>query len=172
MTPRGTIETYIGAATDTVGLGLPDCWVRSHFGSLSAVTATSSHAGNGLTDIQEYQYGLDPNVWSSASNDIPDGWAIKYGFDPTLASVASLINSNGYTTLQNYTADLNPTNAASQLAFVGMSASNNAVRIGWIGGVNATQYLLSAPTLTATQWDVVFTNTPPTSITNYLVLPA
>ena len=172
LTPRGTIETYTGAATDTVGLGLPDCWVRSHFGSLSAVTATSSHSGNGLTDIQEYQYGLDPNVWSSANDGIPDGWAIRYGFDPTLASVASMINSNGNTTLQNYTADLNPTNAASQLAFIGMSASNNAVQIGWIGGVNATQYLLSSPTLTSTQWNVVFTNMPPTGITNYLVQPA
>ena len=172
LTQRGTIETYTGAATDTVGLGLPDIWVRAHFGTLSAVTGTSSHSGNGLTDIQEYQCGLDPNVWSSANNGIPDGWAIKYGFDPTLASVASLVNANGNTTLQNYTADLNPTNAASQLAFVGMSASNYAVRIDWIGGVNATQYLLSAPTLTATQWNVVFTNTPPTGITNHLVLPA
>ena len=81
-----------------------------------------------------------------------------------------MINSNGNTTLQNYTADLNPTNAASQLAFVGMSASNYAVRIDWIGGVNATQYLLSAPTLNASQWNVLFTNTPPTSVTNYLVL--
>ena len=171
LTPRGTIETYTGAATDTVGLSLPDVWVRAHFGTLSAVTATSSHSGNGLTDIQEFQYGLDPNVWSSANDGIPDGWAIQYGFDPTLASVASLMNSNGYTTLQNYTADLNPTNAASRLAFIGMVASNNAVKLGWVGGVNATQYLLSAATLTAPQWNVVFTNPPPTSITNYLVLP-
>jgi formylglycine-generating enzyme required for sulfatase activity len=172
LTPRGTIETYTGAATDTVGLGLPDIWVRAHFGTLSAVTATSSHSGNGLTDIQEFQCGLDPNVWSSANDGIPDGWAIQYGFDPTLASVASMINSNGNTTLQNYTADLNPTNAASQFAFIGMTVSNNAVQFGWIGGVNATQYLLSASTLTATQWNVIFTNVPPTSITNYLVQPA
>ena len=170
LTPRGTIETYTGAATDTVGLGLPDIWVRAHFGTLYAVTGTSSHSGNGLTDIQEYQYGLDPNVWSSANNGIPDGWAIKYGFDPTLASVASLINSNGNTTLQNYTADLNPTNAASRLAFTGLNFSNTNLQFTWIGGVNATQYLLSAPTLNASQWNVLFTNTPPTSVTNYLVL--
>jgi len=171
LTPRGTIETYTGAATDTVGLGLPDIWVRAHFGTLSAVTGTSSHSGNGLTDIQEYQYGLDPNVWSSANNGIPDGWAIKYGFDPTLASVASLVNANGNTTLQNYTADLNPTNASSRLAFTGLNFSNTNLQFTWIGGVNATQYLLSSPTLTASQWNVVFTNTPPTSITNYQVQP-
>ena len=90
LTPRGTVETYTGAATDTVGLGLPDIWVRAHFGTLSAVTATSIHSGNGLTDIQEYQYGLDPNGLVFRQHGIPDGWAIKYGFDPTLASVASI----------------------------------------------------------------------------------
>ena len=49
---------------------------------LSAVTATSSHSGNGLTDIQEYQYGLDPTVWSSTTNGIPDGWAIELRLRP------------------------------------------------------------------------------------------
>ena len=168
---------YSGMTNDALpGIGsLRSCyawtWGDALFVTLSAVTTTSSHSGNGLTDIQEYQYGLDPNVWSSANNGIPDGWAIKYGFDPTLASVASLINSNGNTTLQNYTADLNPTNAASRLAFTGLNFSNTNLQFTWIGGVNATQYLLASPTLTASQWNVVFTNAPPTSITNYLVLP-
>ena len=171
LTPRGMIETYTGAATDTIGLGLPDIWVRTHFGTLSAVTTTSSHAGNGLTDIQEYQYGLDPNVWSSANDGIPDGWAITYGFDPTLASVANLINFNGNTTLQNYTADLNPTNAASRLAFIGINtAVGNNLRLTWIGGINATQFLVCSPTLTATQWTTVFTSLPPTSVTNSVTL--
>ena len=74
LTPRGTVETYTGAATDTIGLGLPDAWVRAHFGSLSAVTATSDHDGDGLSDLLEYQYGTDPtqwtdtNTWSSSSS--------------------------------------------------------------------------------------------------------
>ena len=170
LTPRGTIETYTGAATDTVGLGLPDIWVRAHFGSLSAVTATSSHSGNGLTDIQEYQYGLDPNVWSSANDGIPDRWAIQYGFDPTLASVASMINSNGNTTLQNYTADLNPTNAASQLAFINIATIGNDVHLTWIGGSSAWQYVECSQTLLSNQWSAIFTNSPPTGISNSVVL--
>ena len=96
LTPRGTVEIYSGAAADTMGLGLPDIWVRAIFGSLFAVTATSSHSGNGLTDVQEYEYGLNPLVWSSANDGIPDGWAISYGFDPTQASAASLINPSSY----------------------------------------------------------------------------
>jgi formylglycine-generating enzyme required for sulfatase activity len=172
LTPRGTLEIYTGAATDTVGLGLPDVWARAHFGSLSAETATGSHSGNGLTDLQEYLYGLDPNVWSSANDGIPDGWALRYGFDPTAAGTASLVAANGSTVLQCYQADLNPTNAASQLAFTGMSVSNNLVQLGWVGGINATQYLLASPSLTSPQWVVVFTNTPPTSIANFLLQPA
>ena len=167
LSPRGTIETYTGAATDTVGLGLPDLWVRAHFGSLSPVTLSSSHSGNGLTDIQEYNYGLDPTVWSSAPDGIPDGWAISYGFDPTLANVAALTNLNGYTTLDCYTADINPSNAASRLAIVGVQCSNDIVRLTWTGGQQAWQYLECATNLAAAgSWRGIFTNTPPTANTN------
>ncbi len=169
LTPRGTVETYTGAATDTIGFGLPDLWVRSHFGTLSAVTVSSSHSANGLTDIQEYRYGLDPTVWSSTTNGIPDGWAITYGFDPTLSSVATLTNLNGYTTLQSYVADLNPTNAASRLALISLSVVGTDVHITWIGGNDAWQYLECSPTISATQWTMIFTNVPPTRITNTVI---
>jgi hypothetical protein len=169
LTPRGTVETYTGAATDTVGLGLPDLWVRAMFGSLSAVTATSSHSGNGLTDIQEYEYGLNPLAWSSADDGIPDGWAITYGFDPTLASVAGLTSVNGFTTLQSYEADLDPTNAASQLAFVNITTIGSDVHLTWVGGSDAWQFVECSPTLPATQWTAIYTNPPPTGITNSVV---
>ena len=169
LTPRGTIEIYAGAATDTVGLGLPDIWVRSHFGSLSAVTTNSSHSGNGLTDLQEFQYGLNPLVWSSATNGIPDGWAIKYGFDPTLAGTAFLTASNGDTLLQCYQADLNPTNAASLLAITRFSVISQDVHLTWIGGSNAWQYLECSTALASNQWITIFTNAPPTAITNSVI---
>ncbi len=169
LTPRGTIETYTGAATDTVGLGLPDIWIRSHFGNLSAVTTTSDHDGDGLSDLLEYQLGIDPTAWSSANNGIPDGWAIAYGFDPTLAAVAKLINTNGNTTLQNYLADLNPTNAASRLAITKLQVTGGNVNLTWIGGNNAWQYLECSPSLTTNQWTTISTNIPPTSITNNFI---
>jgi formylglycine-generating enzyme required for sulfatase activity len=169
LTPRGTIETYTGAATDTVGLGLPDLWVRSHFGSLSAVTATSSHSGNGLTDIEAYRYGLDPTVRSSTTNGIPDGWAIAYGFDPTQVGFESLVSPNGNTVVQCYQADLNPTNGASRLAILSVSVTGEDVHLAWTGGANAWQYIECASSLGADQWWAVFTNPPPTAITNALI---
>ena len=171
LSPRGTLETYTGAATDTVGLGLPDVWVRAHFASLSAVSATSSHSGNGLTDLQEYQYGLDPASWSSATNGIPDGWALAYGFDPTLAATAGLLNANGNTALQNYTADLNPTNAGSRLAISRFYISGQDVHLSWIGGVNAWQTLECSTNLDGSPWTALLTNRPPTSVTNSVVHP-
>ena len=170
LTPRGTIETYTGASTDTVGLGLPDIWTRAHFGSLSAVTTNSDTDGDGLKDTLEYQYGTDPTQWASASNGIPDGWAVGYGFDPTLASEAAITNANGFTTLQSYVADLNPTNPASRLEFIGVAASSGVVNVSWTGGTGAWQCLEYAPTLVSNQWAAIFTNAPPTTvITNVLI---
>ena len=169
LTPRGTIETYTGAATDSIGLGLPDAWVRSQFGSLSAVTSNSDHDGDGVSDIMEYQYGIGPNHWSSASNGIPDGWAIAYGFDPTSAGIASLTNLNGFTTIESYVADLNPTNAASRLAMLSLNPGTNGVVLKWIGGSKAYQYIESYPDLRSNQWNVIYTNIPPTSITNVYI---
>ena len=171
LTPRGTVEIYSGAVIDSVGLGLPDLWVRAHFGSLSAVTSSSDHDNDGLSDILEYRYGTDPTQWSSAANGIPDGWALAHGFDPTLASVATLTNLNGYTTLQCYQAGLDPANPTSRLAITGIAASNNAIRLTWIGGTEAWQVLECSPDLPANQWSAIFTNIPPTTITNSVIHP-
>jgi len=171
LTPRGTIEIYSGAVTDSVGLGLPDLWVRAHFGGLSAVTSTSDHDQDGVSDLLEYRYGTDPTLWSSAANGIPDGWALAHGFDPTLASVASLVNLNGYTTLQCYLADLDPANPASRLAIIRFAVVGNDVHLAWRGGSNAWQYLECASSLAPNQWSAIYTNTPPTALTNSVIHP-
>jgi len=167
LTPRGTIEIYSNAASDTIGLGLPDIWVRAHFGTLSAVSNNSSHSANGLTDIQEYQYGLNPTAWSSASNGIPDGWAIANGFDPTLIGTAALTNLNGYTTLDSYIADLDPAKSSSVLSIINHSIVSNKIWLTWIGGSNAWQFLEGSTNLPdPVSWIILYTNAPPTTITN------
>ena len=169
LAPRGTIETYTGAATDTVGLGLPDIWVRAHFGGLSAVTSTSDHDGDGVSDLAEYRLGTDPTQWSSDANGIPDGWAIAHGFDPTLAGAAALTNLTGCTTLESYIADLDPANPDSILAFIALSTVGSSLHLTWIGGSAAWQYLECSTNLISGQWNALYTNAPPTPVTNTVV---
>ncbi|MCX7006287.1 MAG: aryl-sulfate sulfotransferase, partial [Kiritimatiellaeota bacterium] len=109
LAPRGTIELYTNATTDTYGVGLPDVWVRAHFGSLSAVTATSDHDADGLTDRAEYLLGIDPTKASTAGDGVPDGWKITYGLDPSSLSATAAKGANALTYQQSYFADLNPT---------------------------------------------------------------
>lgn len=171
LTPRGTLEIYTNAVTDTYGLGLPDVWVHTKFGSLSAVTATSDHDGDGLKDIDEYRYGTDPALWSSAGIGIPDGWAIANGFDPTWPGTATFIGSNGLTALQSYLGGLNPNNSASQLKISNISLLGTNVVITWVGGTNAWQYLQYRTNFfnTNAPWINLYTNAPPTAITNQFI---
>ena len=80
-----------------------------------------------------------------------------------------LIASNGNTVLQCYLADLNPTNAASRLAIIGLGVVSNDVQLTWIGGNNAWQYVECTPSLASNQWTTIFTNAPPTATTNTFV---
>ena len=122
-------------------------------------------AHNGRAELS----GWTANGVSFLLNGIPDGWAIAYGFDPTVASVATLTNANGFTTLQSYIADLNPTNAASRLALTDLGIVGDDACLTWIGGVNAWQYLECSPSLGSNLWTVIYTNAPPTGVTNAVI---
>jgi len=82
----------------------------------------------------------------------------------------SLVASNGYTVLHCYDADLNPTNATSRLAITGLGVVSGNAHLTWIGGNNAWQYVECTPSLASDQWTTIFTNTPPTAITNTVIL--
>ena len=171
LTPRGTIETYAGETTDTLGLGVPDLWTREQFGTLSGMTTNSDRDGDGVTDAQEYQLGLSPILADSDADGMPDGWEIKFKLDPSWAAdAADDDDSDGFTNLQEYFADTNPTNFSSRLALIAAAAQTNGLQISWIGGTGVTQVIESRRDLISTSepWTAFFTNTPPTLVTNSL----
>lgn len=170
LAPRGTIETYTGTTNDTVGLGLPDVWVRANFGSLSAVSSTSDADGDGIPDRTEYSYGISPTQADGDGDGIPDGWEFAYSRDPSYAGDATNVAANGYSYLDSYQADLTPTNPSSQLRFTSIGTFGSEVDISWIGGNNAWQYLECCDDLSAGQWRPVFTNAPPTLGTNTVTI--
>ena len=103
------------------------------------------------------------------ANGVPKWWLAQYGLTPD-DSGALYSDGDGALAWQEYYADTDPTNLASALRFVSLSSLTNAVRLGWQGGVMATQYIESCSNLCTNPvtWVAVFTNPPPTSITNHL----
>jgi hypothetical protein len=73
-------------------------------------------------------------------------------------------DGDGFNNLAEYTADTNPTNAASRLRITGISFTPAGIAFQWQGGTLATQYLQCAFGLSAADsWTDVFTNLPPTA---------
>ena len=111
----------------------------------------------------------------SVGDGIPNWWRAQYfGGNGATTNASSCSNGDADSTGQNnfvkYIADLNPTNPASRLAIISFAALTNAIQLEWIGGGNAWQYLEYTPSLAAPHWTALFTNAPPTRVTNSVIL--
>lgn len=107
---------------------------------------------------------------------IPNWWrALYFGGNGSttnaLSSASGDPTGGGLNNLDKYTADLDPTNRASLLQFLSISVVTSDVRLVWIGGTKAWQYLECSPELTSNSWRAIFTNTPPTPVTNTVIDP-
>jgi hypothetical protein len=73
-------------------------------------------------------------------------------------------DNDGFNNLAEYTADTNPTNAASHLRITAINFVPAGIAFQWQGGTQATQYLQRTFGLSAaTSWTDIFTNLPPTA---------
>ena len=113
-------------------------------------------------DIGAYQFSD-----GSTTNGIAWSWLFNYGL-PTDGSIDNTcLYNNIFSVRQAYFADANPTNAQSYLRFIGVSNTENGIALNWAGGVQSTQYVESLITLdNNTKWQTIFTNSPPTQVTN------
>jgi len=112
----------------------------------------------------------------TVGDGIPDWWRARYfggsGAATNSSSGATVdFDDDGISNLAEYLADTNPTNAASRLEVTGLSMVSNAVRVTWTGGSNAWQYLECSGNLVSNQWNVIYTNIPPTAATNVVIHP-
>ncbi|MBU0677111.1 MAG: hypothetical protein KJ626_03265 [Verrucomicrobia bacterium] len=67
-------------------------------------------------------------------------------------------------------ADTDPNNSGDYLRFLLIADSGASNRLEWAGGTKAWQYVETASSATGTAWQSVFTNTPPTPVTNAMNL--
>jgi len=101
-----------------------------------------------------------------ADNDgLPDWWEIQY-FGSTAANPNDDPDGDGFKNRQEFIADTNPTDAASYLRISGVSLLSEGIKLDWLGGVMATQFLQRSGSLGDTNelWLDILTNTPPTPI--------
>jgi hyaluronate lyase len=111
----------------------------------------------------------------TVGDGVPDWWRAQYfggtGATTNANSGATVDSDNdGLSNLAEYLADTNPTNAASRLAITSIAIVSNEVRLIWTGGSSVWQFVEYRNSLMDTNgWKAVYTNTPPTSVTNTLL---
>jgi hypothetical protein len=114
---------------------------------------------------REAHPGLDAD-----GDGLPNGWEQDHFGGPT-NGVASLDSDHdGANNLEEYLADTAPGRSNSVLRIQSIRRNNDDVVVQWQGGEAARQVVTRVQTLDQT-WQPVYTNQPPTGITNELVLP-
>jgi hypothetical protein len=74
---------------------------------------------------------LAPDL-SAAGDDIPNGWKQQYGLDPFDPNLDGKdLDGTGFTVLQDYLADLDPTNSASVFCITAIDREGNDIRVTW-----------------------------------------
>lgn len=113
-TVRRTIppSQFYSHPDDTDGDGLPDLWeIAYELDPHDPADAALDLDNDGLTNLEEYRYGTHPRMWDSDHDLIPDGWAAKHGLNPTLGAANNPdLDHDGLTNLQEYQLGLDPLN--------------------------------------------------------------
>lgn len=172
---RGSLSTnpawgvVSGPLTGVDGGGLATAGIVYENTPASAFAAQASVTGTTAilvlnVDNDDYQ--------TYAGDGLPDGWQVAYfGIDNADAAPALDPDGDRFKNADEYAADTVPTNIESLLQITSMACGTSGVRVAWIGGVWAQQYLEVRSDLSDTGevWSAIFTNTAPTaSATNYL----
>ena len=102
------VSTNEPAGLSFDGDRLPDDWELVHFGNLDqADNGDPDH--DGVTNLDEFRFGTDPNDQDTDHDGMPDGWEISNFFNPTNSADAAMdADGDGLSNLAEYQNGANP----------------------------------------------------------------
>ncbi|MDO9541336.1 MAG: hypothetical protein Q7J98_03320 [Kiritimatiellia bacterium] len=96
------------SAKDSDSDGMSDWWEAAHGLNPYEDDAGLDPDDDGLTNLQEYQNGTDPNDADTDDDGIPDGWEVEHGLNPLVNDASLDPDNDGLTNLQEYQEGTNP----------------------------------------------------------------
>jgi Bacterial TSP3 repeat len=112
---RGGIDALCVSTNEPAGLSfdgdrMPDDWEMANFGNLDQTDAGDADQ-DGLSNLEEYRHGTDPNVADSDHDGMLDGWEVVHGLNPSNSADAALdADGDGLNNLQEYQLGMDPRN--------------------------------------------------------------
>lgn len=174
-TSVGTITNRFWSFGDgvTTNTTVTNLFHTYQFPGTNTVRLIVSGGGGSATNIQNHL--IIASSVDTVGDGIPDWWRAQFfgGSGNTTNAVSgatSDVDQDGGDNLDEYLADTNPTNAASRLVLTGLAIAASDVRLTWTGGSNAWQFVQCSSSLAETNnWVAIYTNVPPTPVTNTLL---
>ncbi len=91
--------------------GMPDWWEDQLGFNKSLDDSIDDTDQDGLTNVKEFQFGLDPLNFDSDQDELSDGWEVQMGLNPNLDDATRDLDSDGIPNLWEYQMGLNATNS-------------------------------------------------------------
>jgi len=113
ITNKSEYVCAIEPVSDLDGDGMPDSWEESNgLNSSNPSDAALGDADDGLTNLEEYLNGTDPNSNDTDNDGLPDGYEVVWGFNPLNSGDANADpDGDGLTNLQEFSGGTNPYDA-------------------------------------------------------------
>jgi len=92
---------------DTDSDGLLDSWEMLYFGNLDQGPYDDPD-NDGLTNLEEFQLGTNPNNPDTDNDEMPDGWEVDNGLDPFQDDADGDLDNDQYLNYMEYFAGTDP----------------------------------------------------------------